>query len=100
MKKKKHQFHCMECNTPLEIYKKGKSHRILFCPSCNKVVAMNPSIFGKIAKGIAKSVPILGTAVSVGEELFKKKAVEGTTPAKARHDDSAFKVYKLEKALS
>lgn len=41
MKRKKHQFHCAKCNSALEIYKKGKKHRVLVCPICG-ILATNP----------------------------------------------------------
>lgn len=71
MKRKK--FHCMNCNAELEIYKKGKGHRLLVCPNCG-IVANNPGLLKKVARGFAKSVPVLGTAINVIDELKTDKA--------------------------
>jgi len=47
-KRKKHQFHCEKCQSPCEIYKKGKKHRVLVCPKCG-VIATNPLPLALIA---------------------------------------------------
>lgn len=59
MKRKSHQFHCQACGSACDIYKKGKAHRVLVCPSCG-VLATNPTVLGKVAKGLLRSVPIVG----------------------------------------
>jgi len=66
--KRKRQFHCERCGAACEIYKKGKKHRVLVCPTCG-VLATNP-ISGR-ARGalsgaatgatIGSVVPGLGT---------------------------------------
>lgn len=54
-KARKHQFHCEKCGAPCEIYRKGKKHRVLVCPSCG-VLATNPLSFKTIAKRAARAV--------------------------------------------
>lgn len=95
-KRKKHSFHCQKCGSECTIYKKGKAHRVLVCPECG-VIATNPSVVGKIIKGVAKSVPFLGTAVSVGEELLKKDSKAQSFPPPHRHR-AAHTMYYIEKA--
>lgn len=66
--KRRRQFHCERCGAACEIYKKGKKHRVLVCPTCG-VLATNP-ISGR-ARGalsgaatgatIGSVVPGLGT---------------------------------------
>lgn len=60
MKKRKHQFHCNSCNSPCEIYKKGKGHRVLVCPNCG-ILATNP-------------LPLIPLAISAGASLLSKKS--------------------------
>jgi hypothetical protein len=62
MAKKKH-FHCQKCNSPCEIYKKGKKHRVLVCPQCG-VLATNPISFKGLASAAASSIPIVGGLAS------------------------------------
>jgi len=40
VKRKKHQIHCV-CGLPVEVYKKGKGHRVFICPNCG-IIATNP----------------------------------------------------------
>lgn len=73
MARRKRQFHCQKCGLPCEIYKKGKGHRVLVCPSCG-VLATNP--FAQRAGGalsgaatgaaLGSVVPGVGTAVGAG----------------------------------
>lgn len=51
----KRQFHCEKCGNPCTIYKKGKNHRVLVCPSCG-VLATNPFSLGKALRGAGKGV--------------------------------------------
>lgn len=66
-KARKHQFHCEKCASPCEIYKKGKNHRVLVCPSCG-VLATNPFSLGRAISGattgaaVGSAVPGIGTA--------------------------------------
>jgi len=99
MKKKKHQWHCAHCGNPCEIYKKGKGHRILDCPQCG-IIAKNPTMAGKLIKGIARSVPVVGgVAGEIIEGIQEKK--ERKEP-RAPQRDKAYYSYKeklLEEAL-
>lgn len=52
---KKHAFHCQHCNNELEIFKKGKKHRVLVCPQCG-IIATNPTVVGKVLKRVGRSV--------------------------------------------
>ena len=76
-KRRKHQFHCEQCGSPCEIYRKGKKHRVLVCPQCG-VLATNPISLGKlgrIAKAGGKLIPGVGTAIAAAElagEVFGK----------------------------
>jgi hypothetical protein len=64
---KKHSFHCQVCNSELTIYKKGKKHRVLVCPT-HGIIATNPFSLKGAAGGailgaeLGSVVPILGTA--------------------------------------
>lgn len=66
MAKRKHQFHCNTCNSPCDIFKKGKAHRVFVCPQCG-ILATNPfSLKGALkggAKGAIGSIPIAGGAI-------------------------------------
>lgn len=67
MKNRKHQFHCEKCGSPCEIYKKGKKHRILVCPTCG-VLATNPLplLAGMLAgKAIKTGVKAVSSAVGM-----------------------------------
>jgi len=55
VKKRKHQFHCQNCTSPCDIYKKGKNHRVLVCPNCG-VLATNPKVGKLLAKRGAKAL--------------------------------------------
>lgn len=73
-KRAKHTFHCDKCANPCTIYKKGKNHRVLVCPSCG-VLATNPFSFGKALRGAGKgavaSIPIAGGALAGALEGFE-----------------------------
>lgn len=64
MKKKKHVFHCSECGSACEIYKKGKNHRVLICPKCG-ILATNPLPL------LAMAAPY---ALSAAKKLLSKKS--------------------------
>jgi len=64
--KKKKQFHYQQCGTPCDIYKKGKNHRVLVCPSCG-VLATNPTV-GDFARAI---LPIPYTAYEATKSLLQ-----------------------------
>lgn len=74
MKKLKHQFHCEKCGNPCEIYKKGKNHRVLVCPTCG-VLATNPL---PLLAGIAA-----GKAIKTGVQ-----AVSGLVTGKSKKKES------------
>jgi len=80
VKRKKHQFHCNNCNSECMIYKKGKAHRVLVCPQCG-VLATNPFSLGGLAKGIVKNTPVIGTAYSLAEE---SGLLGGSSPTKEK----------------
>jgi len=73
MARKKRQFHCQRCGLPCEIYRKGKGHRVLVCPSCG-VLATNPiarragGALSGAATGAALGsvVPGIGTGIGAG----------------------------------
>lgn len=46
---KKRVIHCGKCESPVQVYKKGKKHRVFVCPSCG-IIATNP---GPMAFGLA-----------------------------------------------
>ncbi len=80
MAKKKHPFHCENCEAECIIYKKGKNHRVLVCPNCG-VLATNGKgtagkIIKKIGKGALRSIPFVG---DIGAELLTKE----TSPSPA-----------------
>lgn len=58
-KKRKHAFHCQRCNSELQIYKKGKAHRVLVCPQCG-ILATNPFSFKGALRGGVSAIPIAG----------------------------------------
>lgn len=62
-KKKKHQFVCLKCGSPLQIYRKGKKHRLLFCPQCG-LLAQNPGI------SFLPEIPPASIAAFLHKELF------------------------------
>lgn len=75
-KKAKRQFHCQKCNSPCEIYKKGRKHRVFVCPSCG-ILATNPfSLKGALRGGVG-SIPIAG---GILEESGLTDMVFGSTP--------------------
>ena len=65
MKKRKHQFHCQFCGMPCEIYKRGKSHRVLVCPSCG-ILANNPGKLSNIFKATGKVFKSTGGISGLG----------------------------------
>ncbi len=79
MKQKKHQFHCSKCDAACEIYKKGKSHRILVCPNCG-ILATNPlpllaaggmalARSGILKKGIKSASSLIGLGGGKDEKI-------------------------------
>lgn len=90
MRRKKRQFHCNQCSSPCEIYKKGKKHRVLVCPHCG-VLATNPTLpffeqrqaLGKkLAKsGAISAIPLVGGFAQslVDEEVAKDEAKDLNT---------------------
>lgn len=84
MRKRKHQFHCQRCGLPCEIYRKGKGHRVLICPSCG-VLATNPFSFGKSLKGALRggisSIPVVGGAIAGATEGFTSDKGVGKAPS-------------------
>jgi len=91
--KAKHQFHCQICASPCDIYKKGKAHRVLVCPSCG-VLATNPGIFKKLAKGALRSVPVVGDIAA--EFIGDKKP---STTSRPQRRDSHSSIERLQIAL-
>ncbi len=89
MKRKARQFHCEKCGSPCTIYRKGKKHRVLVCPTCG-VLATNPLSFKGLLGGAATGatvgsvVPGYGTAAGavIGgvAGLFSGKKKERATP--------------------
>ena len=77
---KRKSFCCQRCGLPCTIYKKGKGHRVLVCPTCG-VLATNPisldkGIVGKVAR-TARTLPF-GETVGTGlEELGIIKPMAG-----------------------
>lgn len=67
MARKRQNFHCQKCNSEIQIYKKGKKHRVLVCPKCG-ILATNPFSFGSATEGavvgatLGSAIPIVGTA--------------------------------------
>lgn len=41
MTRKKKGFRCEKCNSEIQIYRRGKGHRLFVCPSCG-ILASNP----------------------------------------------------------
>lgn len=68
--KKKHVFHCAKCNSPTQIYKKGKGHRVLICPKCG-ILASNP--LPLLAMAASSLIP------SVIDKFTGKKEVKAKT---------------------
>lgn len=105
MRKKKHQFHCQKCNNPLEIYKKGKGHRLLVCPHCG-ILANNPGLMGSVVKRLARGalgeIPgaslIMEGAGLVGDVLGSKKE-ETKTPSVHVHKNAYTTEEKVRDAL-
>ena len=61
---KRRKFHCHICEAPCEVYRKGKTHRILICPN-HGILASNPlplmavGLAGKALKGIGRATGIV-----------------------------------------
>lgn len=62
MRTKKRVFHCSKCDSPCEIYKKGKGHRVLVCPQCG-IIASNPLPL------------IVGAGMALAKSGLAKKAI-------------------------
>jgi len=98
---KKTQFHCNYCESPCEIYKKGKKHKVLVCPQCG-VLATNPSVVGKVVKRAGKAIlgeipgaSLVMEGLGLAGDLTKKKSKD--TPVSARTSpvkDRAYYDYK------
>lgn len=94
--KKKHQFHCQHCNSPCEIYKKGKGHKVLVCPHCG-VIATNPISFKGALGAAASSIPLVGGLVSYGiENVGGKRTPSAQAPITYQKEN---KLTAFEKAL-
>lgn len=74
MKKSKHTFHCVKCDNPCSIYKKGKNHRVLVCPTCG-ILATNPlPLLAGLAAGKAiKTGAKLAAGLVTGNKSKDKK---------------------------
>ena len=58
MRKSKHNWHCNVCESDLTVMKAKKGTKYLYCPTCERIYAYyNKGILGKLAKGVARSVP-------------------------------------------
>lgn len=90
---KRKQFHCQTCGNPLEIYRKGKSHRVLVCPSCG-IVATNPlPLLAMALPSLLKAGKnILGTKSDTSGEV--KTQIASKKPFSASSD-----AFYIEKAL-
>jgi hypothetical protein len=95
-KKHDHHFYCEHCKAQCMIYRKGKHHRVLVCPHCG-VLATN-GLGGAIAKigakTLLKSIPGVGTAISLAEgaaEIYgavkgnKQAPTSPTSPTSEHH---------------
>lgn len=93
---KKHPFHCQKCNNVIEIFKKGKKHRIMVCPLCG-VIATNPfslagagsgallgAELGSIVPGIGN---VAGAVIGGGIGAFSS----GGSKKKAKSEDDGIK---------
>ena len=78
-KRIKRQFHCEKCGSGCNIYKKGKNHRVLVCPTCG-VLATNPLSLKGIAKAGASLLPG-GGLISAGLDLLTPSTPKPTTTA-------------------
>jgi len=96
MARKKRQFHCHECGSPTEIYKKGRGHRVLVCPRCG-ILATNP--LPLLAPLLAAAAPML---IEKGGELISS-VIQGKKTRSAGSGESAGSTLKrlsnFEKAL-
>jgi len=106
MKQRKHQFHCQFCGLPCDIYKRGKSHRVLVCPKCG-VLATNPGTLGKVLKRTGKAVlgeipgaSLVMEGLGLAKDLTSKDS-KNTPPARPTHDRAfySYKEHQLTEAL-
>jgi hypothetical protein len=103
MAKKKHQFHCQQCGSACEIYKKGKGHRVMVCPH-HGVIATNPTLAGSLLKGVVSGIPMVGGIASgiiggIQEQHAQKQAQApsfATTPSGEKRLSSFQKALMLE----
>ena len=96
--KRKRQFHCNLCDSPCEIYKRGRSHRVLVCPNCG-ILATNPlplaalglaaKVGGKALKGAGKLVGIKG----------KEEKAAGEKPAITKHYEYNIDTYTAQERV-
>jgi len=77
--RKRRQFHCQECGSACEIYKKGKKHRVLVCPQCG-ILATNPlPLLAAAAPSLLKGAVGLGKKALGAIGLGKKETAAATT---------------------
>ena len=99
MKAKKHVFRCERCGAECMIYKKGKNHRVLVCPTCG-VLATN-GLLKKIG-GFLGSVPHPGIQITkaAGSLLSGEEERPASPQPTHRHRSSPLKsLYYVDKAL-
>lgn len=76
----KHSWHCGICETDLQVLKKKKGTKYLFCPHCDKITAYyNKGLLKKVAKGALRSIPFVG---DIGAEILTKEqpSLKSPTP--------------------
>lgn len=83
---KRHTFHCQKCNSELEIFKRGKSHRVMVCPNCG-IIATNPTVLGKVLKragrGVLGEIPgasLLMEGAGLAGDLTRSKTTSTESP--------------------
>jgi ribosomal protein S27E len=92
-------FHCQKCGAPCTIYKKGKAHRVLVCPSCG-VIATNPTVAGSILKAGASMIPVFGgVASSLIGDAQSRKANKTASPSMSGISSEHHNKTSFEKAL-
>jgi DNA-directed RNA polymerase subunit RPC12/RpoP len=73
-KRKKKGWKCNRCGQSVNIYRKGKKHRIMHCPVCG-VIAINPKK-GSMSRAISGQKARLANVGAVYKSIFTGRGVQ------------------------